>query len=52
MPWFECFREDNGWEVREIVRIGKRQYGLMKGRGTANAIFIVKQLREKRQERQ
>ena len=36
--------------LREIVKIGKQQYGFMKGRGTLDAIFIVRQLQEKRLE--
>ena len=35
---------------REIAKIGKQQYGFMRGRGTVDAIFIVRQLQEKRLE--
>ena len=36
--------------LREIVKIGRQQYGFIKGRGTVEAIFIVRQLQEKRLE--
>ena len=36
--------------LRETVKIGKQQYGFMRGRGTVDAIFIVRQLQEKRLE--
>ncbi|XP_066947156.1 uncharacterized protein [Macrobrachium rosenbergii] len=36
--------------LREIVKIGKQQYGIMKGRETVDAIFIARQLQEKRLE--
>ncbi|XP_066964344.1 uncharacterized protein [Macrobrachium rosenbergii] len=36
--------------LREIVKIGKQQYGFMRGRGTVDAIFIVRQQQEKRLE--
>ncbi|XP_066968141.1 uncharacterized protein [Macrobrachium rosenbergii] len=36
--------------LREIVKIGKQQYGFMRGRGTVDAVFIVRQLQEKRLE--
>ncbi|XP_064111423.1 uncharacterized protein LOC135218910 [Macrobrachium nipponense] len=36
--------------LREIVKIGKQQYGFMRGRGTVEVNFIVKQLQEKRLE--
>ena len=35
---------------RDIVKIGKQHYGFMKGRGTVDAIFIMRQLQEKRLE--
>ena len=35
---------------RDIVKIGKQQYGFIRGRGTVDAIFIVRQLQEKRLE--
>ncbi|XP_064121717.1 uncharacterized protein LOC135226205 [Macrobrachium nipponense] len=34
--------------LREIVKIWKQQHGFMRGRGTVEAIFIVRQLQEKR----
>ncbi|XP_068204037.1 uncharacterized protein [Palaemon carinicauda] len=37
--------------LREIVKIGKQQYGFVRRSWTVDAIFIVKQLQEKRLER-
>ncbi|XP_064099437.1 uncharacterized protein LOC135210475 [Macrobrachium nipponense] len=34
--------------LREKVRIKKQQYGFMRGRGAVDAIFIIRQLQEKR----
>ena len=36
--------------LRDIVKIGKQQYGFMSGRATMDAIFIVRQLQEKKLE--
>ncbi|XP_068210390.1 uncharacterized protein [Palaemon carinicauda] len=36
--------------LRKIVKIGKQQYGFMRGRVTVYAIFIERQLQEKRLE--
>jgi hypothetical protein len=33
--------------VRKIVKIDDMQFGFMAGKGTTNAIFIVRQLQEK-----
>jgi hypothetical protein len=33
--------------VRKIVKIDSMQFGFMEGRGTTDAIFIVRQLQEK-----
>ena len=33
--------------IRDIVKIDKSQFGFMKGRGTTDAIFVVRQLQEK-----
>ena len=32
---------------RDIVKTGKQQYGFIRGRGTVDALFIVRQLQEK-----
>ncbi|XP_064115167.1 uncharacterized protein LOC135221285 [Macrobrachium nipponense] len=34
----------------ETVKIGKQQYGFMRGRGTVDATFIIRQLQEERLE--
>ncbi|XP_064106829.1 uncharacterized protein LOC135215808 [Macrobrachium nipponense] len=36
--------------LRESVKIGKQQHGFMRGRGTADAIFVVRHLQEKKLE--
>ena len=35
---------------RDIVNIGRQHYGFMKGKGTVDAIFIIRQLQEKKLE--
>ena len=36
--------------LRDIVKISKQQYGFVRGRGTVDAIFVIRQLQEKRLE--
>ena len=44
---FKLYEKVLDRRLREVVDIDKKQYGFMQGRGTVDAMFVLKRLSEK-----
>ena len=44
---FKLYEKNLDGRLHKVVDIGKMHYGLMQGRGTADAVFVLRRLMEK-----
>ena len=43
---FKLYEKNLNGRLREVLDIDKMQYGFMPGRGTADAVFVLRKLQE------